>query len=38
LLKIGHPTAQALEPYGFIVRERGSGTRAAMEKFLCLTT
>lgn len=34
LLKIGHPTAQALEPYGFIVRERGSGTRAAMEKFL----
>ena len=23
----------ALEPYGFIVREPGSGTRAAMEKF-----
>lgn len=34
LLKIGHPGAEALKPYGFIVRERGSGTRAAMEKFL----
>lgn len=34
LLKIGHPTADALRPYGFILRERGSGTRAAMEKFL----
>jgi len=33
LLKIVHPTLAELEPYGFIVRERGSGTRAAMEKF-----
>jgi len=33
LLKVGHPTVEALQPYGFIVRERGSGTRAAMEKF-----
>ncbi len=33
LLKIGHPTAEALRPYGFILRERGSGTRASMEKF-----
>jgi DNA-binding transcriptional LysR family regulator len=33
LLKIGHPTAEALQPYGFILRERGSGTRAAMENF-----
>ena len=34
LLKFGHPTVDALRPYGFILRERGSGTRAAMEKFL----
>jgi DNA-binding transcriptional LysR family regulator len=34
LLKIGHPTADNLRPYSFIVRERGSGTRAAMEKFM----
>jgi DNA-binding transcriptional LysR family regulator len=34
LLRIGHPTVESLRPYGFIVRERGSGTRAAMEKFL----
>jgi DNA-binding transcriptional LysR family regulator len=34
LLKIGHPTVASLQPHGFIVRERGSGTRAAMEKFL----
>ena len=34
LLKVGHPTVEALRPYGFILRERGSGTRAAMEKFL----
>ena len=33
LLKIGHPTVESLQPYGFILRERGSGTRAAMEKF-----
>ncbi len=34
LLKIGHPTVESLRPYGFILREPGSGTRAAMEKFL----
>jgi DNA-binding transcriptional LysR family regulator len=34
LLKVGHPTVASLQPHGFIVRERGSGTRAAMEKFL----
>jgi DNA-binding transcriptional LysR family regulator len=34
LLKVGHPTVDHLRPYGFILRERGSGTRAAMEKFL----
>jgi LysR family transcriptional regulator, low CO2-responsive transcriptional regulator len=34
LLKVGHPTVESLQPYGFILRERGSGTRAAMEKFL----
>ncbi len=34
LLRVGHPTVESLRPYGFIVRERGSGTRAAMEKFL----
>ncbi|MDZ4103103.1 MAG: LysR family transcriptional regulator [Hydrogenophaga sp.] len=34
LLKVGHPTADSLRPHGFILRERGSGTRAAMEKFL----
>jgi LysR family transcriptional regulator, low CO2-responsive transcriptional regulator len=34
LLKIGHPTVDSLRPYGFILREAGSGTRAAMEKFL----
>lgn len=34
LLKIGHPTVESLRPYGFILRERGSGTRAAMENFL----
>lgn len=33
LLRIGHPTVNSLQPYGFILRERGSGTRAAMEKF-----
>lgn len=33
LLRIGHPTVSSLQPYGFILRERGSGTRAAMEKF-----
>ncbi|NIC40429.1 LysR family transcriptional regulator [Aquabacterium sp. A08] len=34
LLKVGHPTVASLSPYGFILRERGSGTRAALEKFL----
>jgi DNA-binding transcriptional LysR family regulator len=34
LLKVGHPTVDSLRPCGFILRERGSGTRAAMEKFL----
>jgi DNA-binding transcriptional LysR family regulator len=29
----GHLSVQALQPYSFIVREQGSGTRAAMEKF-----
>lgn len=33
LLKFDHPTLEAMQAYGFIVRERGSGTRAAMEKF-----
>jgi DNA-binding transcriptional LysR family regulator len=33
LLRIGHPPVSALEPYAFIVRERGSGTRTAMEAF-----
>jgi len=28
------PTVESLRPYGFIVREQGSGTRAALEKFL----
>lgn len=34
LLKVGHPTADSLRPYGFILRERGSGTRAALERAL----
>jgi LysR family transcriptional regulator, low CO2-responsive transcriptional regulator len=34
LLKVGHSTTEHLRPYNFIVRERGSGTRAAMEKFM----
>lgn len=34
LLRQGHTTVESLKPYGFILRERGSGTRAAMEKFL----
>jgi LysR family transcriptional regulator, low CO2-responsive transcriptional regulator len=34
LLRMGHPSPAALRPYGLIVRERGSGTRAAMEGFL----
>ena len=34
LLKEGVPTVESLRPYGFIVREQGSGTRAALEKFL----
>jgi DNA-binding transcriptional LysR family regulator len=34
LLRVGHPTVDSLKPYGFILRERGSGTRAALEGFL----
>lgn len=33
LLGIGHPTVDALEGCAFIVREHGSGTRAAMQAF-----
>ncbi|TSE26427.1 HTH-type transcriptional activator CmpR [Tepidimonas sediminis] len=33
LLRVGHPTPEALAPYPFIVRERGSGTRALLEQF-----
>jgi LysR family transcriptional regulator, low CO2-responsive transcriptional regulator len=33
LLNIGHPPVGALEGVSFIVREHGSGTRAAMEAF-----
>ena len=33
LLKVGHAPASALEGHAFIVREHGSGTRAAMEAF-----
>jgi DNA-binding transcriptional LysR family regulator len=34
LLQFGHPSVESLRPYGFILRENGSGTRAAMEAFL----
>ena len=30
----GAPTVESLRPYGFIMREQGSGTRAALENFL----
>ena len=33
LLRLGHPPAEALAPYPFIVREPGSGTRSAMDAF-----
>lgn len=33
LLRVGHPPVSALAPFPFIVREQGSGTRHAMEKF-----
>lgn len=33
LLNVGHPPVSALEGHPFIVREHGSGTRAAMEAF-----
>jgi DNA-binding transcriptional LysR family regulator len=33
LLRVGHPPVAALAPFPFIVREQGSGTRHAMEKF-----
>jgi len=34
LVKRGHTTVESLRPYGLIVRERGSGTRAAVENFM----
>ncbi|MBX9612776.1 MAG: LysR family transcriptional regulator [Burkholderiales bacterium] len=34
LLRRPHNPVESLLPYGFITRETGSGTRAAMEKFL----
>ncbi|HJV61015.1 MAG TPA: LysR family transcriptional regulator [Albitalea sp.] len=33
LLTVGHPPVALLEPHPFVVREGGSGTRAAMEQF-----
>ncbi len=33
LLRVGHPPLAALEPFPFIVREQGSGTRHAMERY-----
>ncbi|MBP6903503.1 MAG: LysR family transcriptional regulator [Burkholderiaceae bacterium] len=33
LLQVGHPPVSALAPFAFIVREQGSGTRNAMERF-----
>ncbi len=33
LLKVGHAPVNALEGHAFVVREQGSGTRAAMESF-----
>ena len=33
LLRIGHAPASLLNNYEFLIRETGSGTRAAMEKF-----
>lgn len=33
VLRAGHPPVTALAPYPFIVREPGSGTRQAMERF-----
>jgi LysR family transcriptional regulator, low CO2-responsive transcriptional regulator len=33
LVKAGHAPASALADYEFLIREEGSGTRAAMEKF-----
>jgi LysR family transcriptional regulator, low CO2-responsive transcriptional regulator len=37
LTRVGHTTVESLRPYDFIVREPGSGTRAAMERFLADT-
>jgi DNA-binding transcriptional LysR family regulator len=34
LLQVGHAPAASLAPYPFIVREQGSGTRAAMQQFM----
>ena len=31
--RVGHPTPSTLSQFNFIIREEGSGTRAAMEKF-----
>lgn len=33
VLRAGHLSIETLRPFSFIVREEGSGTRAAMEKF-----
>jgi DNA-binding transcriptional LysR family regulator len=33
LMKVGHAPAAALADYEFLIREEGSGTRAAMDKF-----
>ncbi len=33
LLRLGRPPVEALAPYPFIVREQGSGTRTAMQRF-----
>lgn len=37
LVHAGHVSAQALQGHGFIVREHGSGTRAALAKFFLST-
>lgn len=33
ILNFGHPPVSALEPFSFVVREHGSGTRNAMTRF-----
>ena len=37
IVRVGHPDVEALRPYSFILREPGSGTRAAMEEFFAKT-